>query len=149
VSLLREMNKVVARERSTPAGSTIAEAMSPRYSKLGNKSPGKSNIEVNETMGVAGKVGTALTVVGIGISVANVALASPGERGSVAAEEVGGWAGAIAFGEAGAGNGGLIGFAIGGPPGAAIGAAIGGLGGSIVAAFIGRDVGRSAYQEWR
>lgn len=70
-------------------------------------------------------IGTTIAVVG---SAAEIADASPKERGKVIAGEAGGWTGSIAGGAA---AGALVGTLGGGPVGTAIGGTIGGIGGAI------------------
>jgi hypothetical protein len=152
-SLSREVLKMSARGRSSGAGAVVAETMSPLGSKL--NSAGRvnaTNKAVNGVMSGAEKAGPVLMVVGLGISVYNVAQASPEQRARVAAGEAGGWAGALVFAEAGGAIGSSVGAAVGAEfggvgavPGAAIGGAAGMVGGSILGAEVGTQLGYDIY----
>ena len=64
----RSAAKIAARAKSSPVGRSIAEAMRP-ISKEGSRigrTASKTNVKVNDSMAVAGKVGDGLILVGAG-----------------------------------------------------------------------------------
>lgn len=147
----RTAAKIAAREASTPVGAALAEAMAPIAGEAGRVAgtASKTRAGVNSAMTSAGAAGKGLLVVGIGISVANVAMAPEGEQGRVATQEVGAWAGALSFGAAGAKLGAVIGAGVGGPVGAVAGGIIGGLVGGIGGSFAGAQAGNNIYEAAR
>jgi hypothetical protein len=97
--------------------------------------------------GAAKVAGPALLAVGAGVSAYNIASAPAGQRGRVAAGEVGAWGGALAGGALGAKGGAVVGSFFGPGPGTAIGAGVGALGGGGVGAIAGSHLGRAIY-DW-
>jgi hypothetical protein len=161
-------------EKNTPLGRAISEYLKPRdnlpttdglLAKYAAKNPKATTEELYEaiilsgarTSGSVNKVslrlrcgGLALIVVNVGVSAYLVAQAPPGQKGRLAARELGGLTGGIAGGWAGAElgceAGALVGVwfeGIGAVPGCAIGAIVGGFGLGWAASEAG-----SALGEW-
>ncbi len=153
-SAARTALKIEARAASSPTGAAIAETMRPianEAARVGGTAS-KSNAAVDAAMGVAGKAGPALMVVGAGVSAYNVATADNKSR--ALAQEGGTWAGAVALGSIGGAAGAQVGAAVGvwfggagAVPGAAIGGVIGALGGGIAGGIGGEKVATKIY-DW-
>jgi hypothetical protein len=155
------------RDRSTPLGKAIAEAIKPsnklktvegleRAGKTAEgiiESAGRSNLWVNRVAVGFRYAGPTLLVIGVGFSAYNVVTAPEGERWHVAAKESGAWggslAGAWAFGEAGCAAGALAGapFAgVGAGPGCAVGAVVGIIGGAWFGGWVGENTADYVYR---
>jgi RHS repeat-associated protein len=153
-SAARTALKIDARAASSPTGAAIAEVMRPianEAARVGGTAS-KSNPAVDAAMGVAGKAGPALMVVGVGVSAYNVATSDNPSR--ALAQEGGAWAGALALGGAGGSLGAQAGAAVGvwfggvgAVPGAAIGGAVGAIGGGIAGAIGGEKLATKVY-DW-
>jgi RHS repeat-associated protein len=146
-SAARTVAKETARAESTPAGAYIAEQMRPMAQEAARAAgtAGKTNAAVDSAMGVAGKAGPALLVVGAAISVKTVADAPQGQKFRAAAGESGAWAGAISFGAAFAKGGAVIGSFFGPGPGTAIGAGVGAVVGGVVGSIAGHKAAENMY----
>jgi RHS repeat-associated protein len=100
----------------------------------------------NAIGGASRVVGAAGVVVGVGMAASNIASAPEGQRGQVAAGEVGSLGGGLAGGYSGAWIGGAIGTLIEPGGGTAVGAFIGGLFGGGGGAVAGQKVGTEVYK---
>lgn len=140
-----------ARDASSPLGRYIAEMMKkeqppPEFfiQKYGSAEQAalrlaKSNPFVTRTMVGVRVAGTAVVIVGVGLSAREVMNAPPLDRWHVLARESGGVLGSTAGAWGGMKLGGLIGGDVGGPPGAAVGAFVGGC----IGACIGNSAGQA------
>jgi RHS repeat-associated protein len=139
------------RQRSTPLGKGVADAAAKsREGQLAGKTAGqlaesasRTNKGWNKIGAVSEGVGKATLVVGVGISVYNVATAE--NKAEAVTEEAGAWGGALAGGAAGAKLGGAIGTVIEPGGGTAIGAGAGGVLGGIGGAIAGSKLGKAVY----
>lgn len=137
----------------SPIGQALTrQARAARKGQLAGKTAvqlAESAPRTNPSWNVAGKAGkvagVAGLVVGAGIAVNNISSAPEGQRGAVAAGEIGALGGGFAGAYAGAEIGAVIGSVFPGA-GTAIGAVVGGLIGGGVGAIIGGDIGTDAYE---
>jgi hypothetical protein len=135
----RSALKSAARDQSASTGKALAEAKAPMSGEAARiaGTANKTNAAVDSAMQTAGKAGTALLVVGVGVSAYNIATAPEGQKLEAAVKEGGTWAGALAGGEAGAAVGALAGPA---------GAVVGGIGGAVVGAIAGSHAADTIYK---
>jgi len=154
------------RDKSTPLGRAIAEAIKPKpktvadLEKLGKsaagiiESAGKTDPFVNRVAVGFRYAGPALLVIGLAFSAYHISTAPENERWQVIAQEAGTWAGVIAGGWAGGAGGvkagGAIGTFIEPGGGTAVGAVVGGvigtIGGAITGGWAGSKVGDYVYR---
>src|ERR1041384_1384962 len=153
------------RDKSTPLGRAIAEAIKPKpktvadLEKLGKsatgiiESAGKTNPYVNRVAVGFRYAGPALLVIGLAFSAYHISTAPANERWQVIAQEAGVWAGALAGGWAVGAGGAEVGAAfgtivpgVGTAVGTAVGAVIGTIGGAIMGGWAGSKVGDYVYR---
>jgi hypothetical protein len=91
--------------------------------------------------------GRVLVVVGVGLSIANIATAAPADRPRVASREAGGWAFSLGGVWVGTKAGALVGGALGieSGPGLLVTGGIGALVGGVAGFFVGEEIGDRIY----
>ena len=149
---VRDALKAATRKKMTPLGLAFSKSADrSRAGQLMAKTARQLEGSARRTspfwnkVGVAGKwAGRGFVVVGVGISVYNIATAPEGQVGEVVAEEAGAWTGALAGGALCAKIGFVLGSIVPGP-GNAIGAVVGGVVGSIGGAIVGSETGKRLY----
>ena len=154
------------RDRSSPIGRAIAEAIKPQgktvadLERLGKsaegiiESAGRTNPYVNKVAVGFRYAGPALLVVGLTFSAYHIATAPANQRWQVVSQEVGTWAGALAGGWAGGEVGLKAGAAIGTfiepgggtAVGGVIGAVVGTIGGAIAGGWVGSRAADYVYR---
>lgn len=150
-SAVRAQEKASARSNQSGIAdglTAVADAKDAAAVEAGTRQKGftgtKTNTVMNALGSTIGKAGTGLAAVGVATSVYNVATATEGNRGQVAAGEVG----ATLFGAASAWAGAKAGAGIGsyfGPWGTVGGGVLGGLGGAYFGGGAGQQVAKEAY----
>lgn len=137
--------KMAARSRLSAIGKALSEFLRPEAgeSQRAGGTANRTNPSMNRAAQGGRVAGRTLLVVGVGMSVANVATAPEGQVGETAAIEGGALAGALVLGGAGGKGGGVVGVAVGGPAGGVIGAILGGLGGGSLGGILGEDAAQT------